>query len=448
MLSLEAPGLLVKSEPLADVLPPDTDSAEMKIEPSEITGVGAVRDELVETFNPELNICRLCHHHLVDETDIVDHYFTWHRIALVNIAEGYVYPIFPTAHVDPDHIRCPICRTTVERSLHGVKLLQIHALGCADQIQTLDRAIQVDAPSEPSAAADGELAESGQHSAFQSDALGGVPVLSPNAGFPDAAVHSFLSSLPIPRQQMPLFVRLGACGIMSLQDLLALNQVTRLDPPRARDLLLANGLNYAHWITLRHHLSLLADGDPSKLEDDDGFLQSFLELCSPPLGHRLAVLTAAGMLGREDVHAVANSPQAHWPAMKDFLSSHGFTFVETLSFRRSLSAFSQATAVTYSALDAKHPLVTFFMTLQGTVATRLPVDIFGRVGLETADDLDDLCRLSDQEVEEVLDELSKEGLTWMECKAVRAGLIRRAEKYKSLGVDGTSKDIVTQSGNT
>ncbi|KAH8099438.1 hypothetical protein BXZ70DRAFT_1009247 [Cristinia sonorae] len=245
------------------------------------------------------------------------------------------------------------------------------------------------------------------------------------AGFPGKRVHSFIYDLPhlSHEARFAIFNCFGRLGIRMLPDL----EASYSNPDQTRELLLSDGLSFTNWVIIRHHLVLfknLSDTDLQAL-DADSKLLPFLEDNS--LQSRGNLLRGMG-LRHKDIEHLARL-RLEWASVTRYLVSQGFTFVDCLSFKRGLIALAKTQDGSPEAEDSP-ALTAFVADLQPEGKMLSKVMALANIGLESVEDLDMWCALEEEKMDEVLNMLSMEGLNWLECKAVRRGLTKRAEGLK------------------
>lgn len=242
-----------------------------------------------------------------------------------------------------------------------------------------------------------------------------------------------MSALPAHSESLHIFHTFGKAGIRTKSDL----DTVFCHPNIARQLLLDAGLTFSQWVLVQHNLLLRASlellrkaphykrglGDETgNPETTDSLLTGFV---SPAA---VKVLHDVGMQ-KEDLEHLARLSTTEWSAVAKYLIQHGFTFSDYLHFKRCLRSIhleeKSSTTTPEQPATISEVVSNFVASLNGTVSSKC--DLFGRIGLESEEDLDVLSNLPEEKADEVFDMFTKEGLSWSECKSVRDGLNRRAE---------------------
>ncbi|TCD71163.1 hypothetical protein EIP91_012111 [Steccherinum ochraceum] len=253
----------------------------------------------------------------------------------------------------------------------------------------------------------------------------------PKPGFPGSDVHAFVAGLPLLSPEDPynfdLFAKLGMAGIKEKDDL----EMLTVDFDRARDFLTGKGVSFLQWIVVRHGLlarTRRRGSDPNQNVEIEAEMLDFLKQRSPSLEHLSPILRDIGLTYSDVKHLY--SLRGTWPALGKYLISQGFKFAEFVAFKRGLLGLYSPAQDLVDLMDPSHheALKTFLADVKGDAKSK--IDSFMRVGFCYREDLDMLSTLPAERIDEVLDGLVKEGLSWSECKAVQDALHRRAESLK------------------
>ncbi|TCD71162.1 hypothetical protein EIP91_012110 [Steccherinum ochraceum] len=257
-----------------------------------------------------------------------------------------------------------------------------------------------------------------------------MPCSFSQPGLPGSDVLEFISKLPSISSDDPgnsgLFAALGRAGIRAQKDLDLLCE----KEDKARKRLKKHGVDHIQWIVVRYSLPVpshsRSEASNNKTKETSGDTQKFLEkrqleYLSPIVG-RLRFTPS-------DLKRLARSGDV-WPMIKTYLLSQHFTFVDYLSFKRGILALRKILdpkSVSVSS-DALQSFVDEHV--EGAMKDCVKAAL-GRIGVDNLEALDQLSVASDMQMDTVLDMLSQEGLRWLECKAVREGLVKRTRKVKA-----------------
>lgn len=253
-----------------------------------------------------------------------------------------------------------------------------------------------------------------------------LPQLQPR--LPDSDVLAFASALPAIFLNDPdnfnLFVALGRAGIRTLHDLelLCSDQKQVTNPLQDQD------ISYAQWVIIRHSLQARSRGKASARNDEEegevsAEMQRFLKR------RKLEYLSSiVGLVGFSslDLKRIARDHQS-WPILGKYLLSQDASFTDCLSLKRGLLALRKTMDVE-AIVPSYHPLEEFLNDHVEGVSNKDSVKAaLIRIGIDSDDDLDMLGATSEEQVDVVLDMLTQEGVRWLECKAIREGLLKRVE---------------------
>ncbi|TCD71164.1 hypothetical protein EIP91_012112 [Steccherinum ochraceum] len=255
----------------------------------------------------------------------------------------------------------------------------------------------------------------------------GSLILHGQPGFPDSNVHAVVAAIPSLCPGDPfnfkLFEKLGMLGVRTKADL----DMLSANLEQTKEFLLKKGISFLEFIVIRHHLLLRARRHrPETGRDmaDEPKMLEFLKQYSPPLEHLSSVLRDIGIQNSDLEHL--SSLDDAWPAFGKYLLSHGLQISEYRSLRRAVPVNRRVDlAEADSNPEPYLALQIFLKALKGDLNSK--VDAFVRAGLCYSEDLNMVCVLPEEQIDEILDGLIKEGLSWTQCKAVREGLKDRAE---------------------
>ncbi|TCD65422.1 hypothetical protein EIP91_002678 [Steccherinum ochraceum] len=240
---------------------------------------------------------------------------------------------------------------------------------------------------------------------------------SATPGFPDSHVYAFIATLAptAPDLALDILYTLGVARITSQDDLVAFADLTLRRLPEARNIMLQAGMSLIEWAALRQHLRGL---DPDGHIEDvkwqrDRRLDDFCAACQPTLEHQVLPLIMLGFV-YDEVEFLAETPSL-WPDTVKYLRINMFSYPEALSFKRGLRKLAGVVAP-----PADKSLVDFFSTLPGPVKGKMEIVLSS--GIDSPEDLDVMCRLPDEQLDEVMEGLSTAGLTFSECGAFLTGL--------------------------
>ncbi|TCD71170.1 hypothetical protein EIP91_012118 [Steccherinum ochraceum] len=237
-------------------------------------------------------------------------------------------------------------------------------------------------------------------------------------GFPSSDVHAFVADLSLDNpHKFRLFERLGKAGIREKGDLDLLDAY----PEKARDYLLDRGVSFLQVIAIRQGLYARAP-DMNRNAKADSQMLKFLQKRTPSLEHLSPILRSIG-LNYSDLKHVSSQPEV-WPAIGRCLLSKGVKYSDYVAFKRAITPYKQDD-IDPTDTSRNKALRAFLGRIKCDLTSK--INAFVHVGLRHRDDLDMVCGLTEEQMDEVLDGLAKEGLGWLECKAVQEALKQRAQ---------------------
>lgn len=232
-------------------------------------------------------------------------------------------------------------------------------------------------------------------------------------------MYTFASGLPLARQsKYAVFNALCHCGVENADDLDALARLI-YDDGQAEQILTTRGVNNVVWLVLRH--ALQNHSKKQTCPGPDTSLTSFLEACVPSLLHLSGTLHDMCQHTLQDLVDLSTLPESEWPHLQSHLVSQGFSLVEWLSFRQGLRSLSSD--------------IGGVTTLSARVNTSaLPsgagiLEALKRVGLRLNEDIDKFCGLKPGHLEELLEMLMREGVSYADCRRVEDELQKRAKEH-------------------
>jgi len=226
---------------------------------------------------------------------------------------------------------------------------------------------------------------------------------------PGTLVHAFVQGLSVStRSAYTIFNAFANCGIESPPDFEALMGIVRDNTDEARQLLMKRGLTYVDWLVVRH--GLLNRGSRQTCPGPDNDFAVFLTTCSPPLTHHTALLHDMCLHTLADIRTLSSLP-AEWPHTQTHLLYRGFTLLEWFGFKHGLQTLAQPEGVS-----------TPPMPPTGGLTAIAKMEAFKRIGLRSEDDIKALYTLRSEYVDEVLEMLVKQGLSYSECRFVESEL--------------------------
>ncbi|TCD71160.1 hypothetical protein EIP91_012108 [Steccherinum ochraceum] len=236
---------------------------------------------------------------------------------------------------------------------------------------------------------------------------------------PGQEVHAFVSALPLPRQsKYNVFNALCHCGVENAEDLDALARLIH-DDGQAEQIITVRGVHIIEWLVFRH--ALQNHGSKQICPGPDTQFTSFLEGCTPPLLHLSGALHDMCQHTLQDLVELSTLQGPDWPRLQSHLISQGFTLSEWLSFRQRLRSLSSDSG-SDSTLGAR--------TNTSTVSSGSKVvEALKKVGLRLDEDIDKFCRLNMEHLDELLEMLSREGVSYADCQHVKVELQQRAREH-------------------
>ena len=234
---------------------------------------------------------------------------------------------------------------------------------------------------------------------------------------PDSDVHRFVQDIEAPRASAySIFHAFSNGGIATGEDLSTLAGLI-YENAQAENILKQRGMNHIEWLAVRH--ALLNRSSTHSCPGPDPEFRTFLTSCTPSLMDIAPLLHSLCLHTSQDLLKLSAIP-AEWPHLQNYLLAKDVSLIHWLALRRSLQSLlpdvgDRAANLTHRARRVNAPLGA-----KEREALR-------RVGLHSEADINTFCSIGLDHLDELLEMLSKEGLTYSECKGVEAEFIERGE---------------------
>lgn len=200
-----------------------------------------------------------------------------------------------------------------------------------------------------------------------------------------------------------------------------------LEPIRV--FLMNQGMNIMEWQAYRRSFFLrsgLGGRDINALISDNS-LATFLQSVPTPIDYRIDIFNRLGFYILEDIRLLASLP-SQWSTAMNYFISNGLPFAEWLSFKRGLRELADAMRGS-KVLSLSADMWTFLGSLRQPLVGY--AGTFIEVGLDSIEDVDQLCMLEDQ-WNAVMGALLRDGrgLSAAECLSLKDGLQSRRSSLR------------------
>lgn len=277
-----------------------------------------------------------------------------------------------------------------------------------------------------------------------SDLPQAVPVPQSTISSRTSPFTSFIDGLPLSLSRainIPLFI--ADIGLKSIQDVQKLALCIRTNPRVTTDAALDPSnrvtLSFTQWVIFRHAVlrqlpsDSLADYDERWITPDPD-LARWLDSCSPPLARCAASLHTMGF-SYYDIQLLQQLTEEQEALAKYLVASGVFSGPDSVGFfsmlcKRADSSTSRITSLGFDVSTVR----SFANSLGlGPSATLMAFGALVQMGIRNRSDLDRFCLCSQEELDQVLDHASVEGLRWSVSRAIVDGLKARADEARHGG---------------
>ncbi|TCD71161.1 hypothetical protein EIP91_012109 [Steccherinum ochraceum] len=271
-----------------------------------------------------------------------------------------------------------------------------------------------------------------------------IPLRLPlhKSGFPSSKVHAFVEEIPISdRLLKEVFNALGTAGVKTLEDVADLVYLLQDRPEYVQNFFRGNGddpapVGFMAWIVLRFELLSRTVEDVNAFADDiDSDSQMATKVTKlrdeSPLymSPFAAILCKLGFMPAEvlllfDLSSDEREELHHYLADSELLS-----FKQLLSFKRALRLTTNEDSSSgpftspVSRTSLSQPLEVFLGRLPGSPDIKFKA--LTTIGIETLDELDELCASPEEDIEEIVNLMIDDGLRFPELGVVLEGLRAR-----------------------